>query len=1108
VKVAYYSPLPPERSGVADYSALLLPELRRRVEVVVVRRGRRRPVPADVALYHVGNDPETHGWIVDALLRRPGVVVLHDFVLHHLVAGLTLGRKDGPAYLAAMEREAGVPGRLLAHGVLEGRVPPPWETRPDEFPLAGDVLAAATGLIVHSRFVEERVWAAGFRGPVWRIPHPAWRMDDVAAATVAGRPVFGCFGHLNPSKRIPQLLEAFALVRARQPDARLLLVGPAAPGFDVAPHLGDGVERIDYVPEEELWSLLAACDACVSLRSPTMGETSGIAIRALALGRPLVVSDVGWFSELPDDVALRVPVGDDEVPALAASLELLATSEATQQTMSEAASAYAEREHDLVRVAEAYTAALEEAAGGGGVAAAVLDEVALAAADVGIEPGTASERELAGRLAELGLDRDGKPEPQPPPPPGVLAGVPAWAWLALLVLASIGVRAWLSTRVVAPWIMVDELIYSELAKSFAATGHFLIRGARHGSYGFVYPALIAPAWKAFASVPTAYAWAKGIGVVAMSLTAIPAYVLARRVIAPLPALAAAVLAVAVPSMLYTGTLMTETVFYPLFVCVALALVLALERPTATRQLVLLGVALVAYLTRAQAVALLPAIATAPLLVSLVDRRPGLVRTVRTYRVLYGTLAAAVVAVVVVESARGHSPYDVFGSYSVTGHQHYQVGNVLHWLLYHVAELDLYLGVLPFAALVLLASTLRRLDRPARLFVVAAVSLSAWLILEVAAFASTYVTPARVEERNMFYVAPLFLIALLLWIERGLPRVGRAPAVAAVVAAALPAVLPYERLIDTPATSDTLALIPLWWLQEGTTTVTHLAGVVVAAAAILALAFLLVGPRVAYVLPLVVLAWFSFTTERLEDFRNGFPHTSLATLYQGISADHRDWVDRAVGRDATVSFVWAGANQNEAVQLWENEFFNRSVERVYYLRSPSPGDLPETRAQELPDGTLVAGGRPLVSPYVLTDVGSHLAGQVVARDELNGIVLLRTPGPVHLAYRVSGVNPLDLWSGPTATYTRFHCSGGTLRVSLASDTRLFLRPQTVTAAGRSITFEPSQKPTFAVPLRPGAEGRCRVVFHVSPTAVPALVEPGSSDTRRLGVYFLSFSFSGA
>src|SRR6185437_9432621 len=155
------------------------------------------------ALYHVGNDPESHGWIVEALSRRPGVVVLHDFVLHHLVAGLTLGRHDGPAYLAAMERDAGIPGRLLAHGVLEGRVAPLWETRPEEFPLVRDVLEKATGLIVHSHYVEQRARRAGYDGPLWRIPHPAWPVElrDINAQAPAGEPLIGCFGHLNAMKR-------------------------------------------------------------------------------------------------------------------------------------------------------------------------------------------------------------------------------------------------------------------------------------------------------------------------------------------------------------------------------------------------------------------------------------------------------------------------------------------------------------------------------------------------------------------------------------------------------------------------------------------------------------------------------------------------------------------------------------------------------------------------------------------------------------------------------------------------------------------------------------------------------------------------------------------
>jgi glycosyltransferase involved in cell wall biosynthesis len=401
VKVAYHGPLPPSRSGIVDYGALLLPELRKHLEVEVVRPGRFRRAPrADVALYHVGNDPEAHGWILDALRARPGVVVLHEFVLHHLVAGTTLARGDAAGYLDAMEREHGLPGRLLAYAVLDNRIPPLWETRPQDFPLAGEVLRLATGLIVHSRYVETRARAAGFDGPIWVVPHPAWPAPAAAPAAVDGSPVVGCFGHLNESKRIPELLKAFAQVRARVPDARLLLVGAASRRL-VSRVEAAGVLREDYVPEERLWSLMAAADVCVSLRHPTMGETSGTAIRALSLGKPLVVSDVGWFSELPAEAVLKVPVDEREVETLAAALELLARDAGVRAAMGAAARELAEREHRVERVADLYAASLEEAAGGDAVARAVLRDVAEAAADVGL----ARTGELAERLGEVGLGR-------------------------------------------------------------------------------------------------------------------------------------------------------------------------------------------------------------------------------------------------------------------------------------------------------------------------------------------------------------------------------------------------------------------------------------------------------------------------------------------------------------------------------------------------------------------------------------------------------------------------------------------------------------------------------------------------------------------------------
>jgi glycosyltransferase involved in cell wall biosynthesis len=218
--------------------------------------------------------------------------------------------------------------------------------------------------------------------------------------------VIGSFGFLNANKRIPQLLEAFALLRVRHPRARLLLVGPEAPGLHLEERierlsLGDAVQRHGYVDEQRFWSLLAACDVCVSLRWPTMGETSAGVIRMLSLAKPIVVSDVDAFAEFPDDVAVKIAPDEREVDALVASLVRLVEDPGLAKGMSTAARAFAEREHALARVADLYTQTLEEAAGGAPVRDELLREVGVAAADVGL----ADTREVSEALREVGLGR-------------------------------------------------------------------------------------------------------------------------------------------------------------------------------------------------------------------------------------------------------------------------------------------------------------------------------------------------------------------------------------------------------------------------------------------------------------------------------------------------------------------------------------------------------------------------------------------------------------------------------------------------------------------------------------------------------------------------------
>jgi glycosyltransferase involved in cell wall biosynthesis len=238
------------------------------------------------------------------------------------------------------------------------------------------------------------------------VPMPAWPWLELGARLAPeGRfPIVACLGHLNFAKRIPQLLDAFELVRHRFPDALLVLAGGAAPGMRLEQaRLGDGVLRLDYQDESDLWQLLADCDVCVNLRWPTMGETSGMAIRALSLGKPLVVTDAGWFSELPDSVVAKVPVDEFEIATLAAILELLAEDDGLRERMGAAASEYAHREHDLDHVADLYVAALEEVAGSPTVRDAVLRDVARSAYEVGMSAYASDLTDVAGRARDVGL---------------------------------------------------------------------------------------------------------------------------------------------------------------------------------------------------------------------------------------------------------------------------------------------------------------------------------------------------------------------------------------------------------------------------------------------------------------------------------------------------------------------------------------------------------------------------------------------------------------------------------------------------------------------------------------------------------------------------------
>ncbi|MCP9486986.1 MAG: glycosyltransferase family 39 protein [Gaiellaceae bacterium MAG52_C11] len=677
-----------------------------------------------------------------------------------------------------------------------------------------------------------------------------------------------------------------------------------------------------------------------------------------------------------------------------------------------------------------------------------------------------------------------------------LRRVPTWAWLAGIVAGSIVFRAWLGSRMPAPFIFTDELQYQENARSLAAGEGIEVRDEPYGIVSVLYPLLLAPAYLLFDSLTDAYAAARTINAVVMSLAAIPAFLLARRVLPAGLSLAAALLAVALPSLAYTGTLMSENAFYPAFLLAAWALVRALEAPSFARQAVLLAVCAAAVLVRVQGLALVLAALTAPLLLRAVARRP-----LRPFVALYAVVAGGALLVLVAQLVRGASLQSLLGAYAVVGEEGYDLVEVVQFLFWHIAELDLYVGVFPVAAFVLLAGRVRSLDPRAQELVAATVALVTWTLLVVAAFASRFA--GAIEERNMFVVAPLLLIALLVWVDRGASRPAVPALVAALVAAVLPALIPYERFLQLKVRSDTLMIVPLWNVQDSVT-LPRLDDVVLVAGLAAGALFLLVPCRFALVLPAAVLAYFALAIQPIHAGPHGMERAAADALFEGIRVPMRDWIDRAVPDGAEVAALWTGRTNRFTVL--QNEFFSRSVGRVYTLGGPMPGGFPETlvTADRSTGEVRREDGMVARAEYAYTDGSVALDGEPVARDAGRGLTLYRTSGPLISTTTVTGVYN-DQWSGPEVRYRRVRCEGGTLTVLLDSDPGLLDEPQRVTATSGGnnavVRLDPTESAQLRVPLD-SEDGICRVRFTVSPTKVPR-----GGDTRELGVHFRAFEYTG-
>ncbi len=686
-----------------------------------------------------------------------------------------------------------------------------------------------------------------------------------------------------------------------------------------------------------------------------------------------------------------------------------------------------------------------------------------------------------------------------------------------LLLVAIGARIWLSSEIVTPWIMADEFVYSEMAKSFASSGQFLVRDAPTGVNNVVYPALISPAWLAH-PMGTTYALAKSINVVVMTATAIPLFLWARKLVTPVLALVAVGLTLLMPAMVYTGMLMTENAFLPALVLVAFAIALALERPTLFRQLAAFASILLAVAIRFQGLVLLVVLPLAILLKVLfellAERRPQPWQFVwgelKRYWISFALLAAGVLLYGGLQAARGQTLSGGLGGYQVvTGHQ-YSFGQVRHWVLLHFAELFFSVGMLPASAfLLLLGLAFRRggtRSEAERAFLAVTTATVPLLVIEVAAFASRF--SLRVEDRYMFFLAPLLFLAFVVWLDRGVPRPLVLTIAAAVVPAALLFALPLATLLNISILSDTFGLIPLLRLASkvsgGIPEVRHLMLVGgVAAALFFVLWPLKAFPRVVF--PSAVAAFLVLSSHVVVTTLHSYSVNLKATAGTLGSAS---WIDERIGTGGNASFLLGTTIDPwpETLGAWQNEFWNRSVGAVYNLGAPEPA-VPDTAVQLSPTTgviTSTATGQGIRSRYVVTSLNYGIDGRLIgARPPF---ALYVTDGPLRVAETRSGIYG-DGWAGADAAYARFATTpGGRVAVSLSR--RLWTGPdvpghvllQVIPLSGRgagkalasrSTTLHSGQTKTVTlkVPNRPFT-----VTAHTSPTFSPS--QFGQPDTRQL------------
>jgi len=407
MRVAWFSPLPPVRSGIATYSTELLPRLRSEFDVdcfvnhtpataahgtgpLVVYDAhdfvwKQQRTPYDLAVYHLGNAP-CHDYMWAYLVRYPGLVVLHDARLHQARAGGLLKQKRFADYRDEFWYDHPDAIADFVEYAVEGLGGPIYYF----WPMLRVVMQTARAVAVHN----ERV-AAELREQYGTVPVEPIRMGVAAYETARGTSpdaevrrelnvperafLFAAFGKVTTEKRILPILGALGALVAEGLDVFLVIVGDAREFPALADEiqtrgLGDRVRITGFVRDEAIGGYLAAADACLCLRWPTAQETSASWLRCLAAGRATVVTDLAHLVDIPTldpmlresngrgaaPIALRIDLLDEE-KCLRTAMRRLATDAELRDGLARAGHAYWSREHTLEVMAADYRRVLREA---------------------------------------------------------------------------------------------------------------------------------------------------------------------------------------------------------------------------------------------------------------------------------------------------------------------------------------------------------------------------------------------------------------------------------------------------------------------------------------------------------------------------------------------------------------------------------------------------------------------------------------------------------------------------------------------------------------------------------------------------------------------------